>query len=214
MIVVLLNLIVSDNGTICSYCFLKVRRIPAIVLSGLSPKSSIRIGWILHHGRSHSTVFLFTKPAATFFNDCLFGKASDKKLVFRYVVKVMPAVLQQLIGIVKDDFYPIDCFLAAVVIENLIVIIWIIVMLKTNDQIISSVFVKIDYNFCDTSIEQFNAAEVSNVCLDHHGIHTADPRSDPHHLRNLFTKICHTIMKEIYIMQSFVVITSLSKSRQ
>lgn len=71
-------------------------------------------------------------------------------------------------------------------------------MFHAFDQIVAMVFVKINNQFCYTSIQQFYAAEFSDICCYHHRIHSFDSWIDIHEFGDICSEACHTAMKQVY----------------
>ena len=183
-----------------------------MILSSLGPESCIWIRGVLHHGGIHSAICFFSEPTRTVFNDGLFREASDQKLVFSDAVKILTALVHQLIGVIKDFLDLFSSLSAVAVVEALIVILRVIIMLKSLNQVIMFVLMKVDDQFGNTGIQQFSTAQVSDICLDHHGIHPSYPWTDSHHPGNLFSEVRDTVMKEIDVMKRFVIVTALTES--
>lgn len=192
-IVVLLKLVISDYISGASIGFIQVRRVSSVILSSFGPECRIRIRGVLRHGRTHSAICLFPEPMCIVFNDSLFRETSDKKLVFGDAVKILTAFAQQLIGITKDF---LNLFSR------------VIVMLEPSNQII----MQVDHQFGNTGIQQFSTAQVTDICLNHHGIHPSYPWTDSHHPDNPFPKVRNAVMKEIDVMECFVIVAALTES--
>jgi hypothetical protein len=82
------------------------------------------------------------------------------------------------------------------------------------DQVIFPRFMEIRYQLCDTGVDQFHAAELSDVGLNHEGIHAADPFVDPHHPCGSFCQTCDAVMIKINAMKPLIIVTAHPEAGQ
>ncbi len=100
-VVVLLELVIRDNGSIFANRLFQIGGVPLVFFPGFLPEGRVRSEgfWSMPEW---NTVFFCAETADRFFYDGLFRKATDQKLVFRNVIIIGATYRQQFVRIFKN----------------------------------------------------------------------------------------------------------------
>ena len=99
-------------------------------------------------------------------------------------------------------------------VNDKIAVVRIGVVLKTGQIHAGMVFMVVLYRSGNTGIQQFNAAQISDIGFYHQRIHSLDTGIDPHHFSDFFTQILDTVMKQIHAVGTLIFITAAAKPGQ
>ena len=190
---IFIKLIICDYRAILTNCFFKISCITSVQFTGFFSISSIRIWWILKCRRIHSAVFFCSQTTLFIFNNCLFRKASDKKLIFCYFFKISFADFQEWITVCQQHLNYIFHIIISLMIEDAVIVIWICIMLQLFWNFIRIILCKIYNQFWNTGVYQLHTTQKSNVRFNHHRIHTTNTPVQFHYFCNLTTKVFYTV---------------------
>ena len=156
---VLIILIVSYHWVSFANRFCNVRRIPTMLFACFFPVGCIWIWWILENRWIHFAIFRsFQSKGSVFFHEYLFRKSPDQKLVFRNTIIAATAFFHKRICIRQDACKPAGIIFLPLMVDNLVKILWIIIVLKTFNFVILFIFMKIFNKVGKAGIEQLHAA--------------------------------------------------------